>query len=829
MRFACAQNVSYVWQCSSAFSLFGALAPHDSLDQKKPLPILSCSISLLFSIGMPTRYKSNSIMDFLPSSSCYSTSYCDLNTKFNDRCYMDWSKTNLISIVTLEGIYILEPHLERAHGPYKIDLIRNPTSKFRHKISGDSDEIHQFDASINSLTNRQYLEIFLDSALSTNMDRLTNEHSYTRKFRSAKWSPVMNKFPKECLLAVITIDYQLLVYGRKSGTWDVLTDLSQDYDNIWNCVSSKSAPDKSPKTLDYESTRENLHAVSFCHICWDTRERHSSETNLNILAATMHGDLVIWQLSQETSQTCQSYMKAEIKLILRTRQANISCMQLHHGLLVASSRNGQVALYDLNVYLENMDLGKVPLVSCPNVTSSRQAATNKQSKQSATIDIAAVQFTVTDLPPTAVLWHQDNIEVMDFYLQAIDDEKSRMVLTKSTNICWCMIQYIKRTDTNSATLIVEDSFSAIDGLTPEVSLHQTPATWLRPANNKRAVLIAEDGSFFLLNFLEDNQDVSPSFSAISTGKIDLTDMIPRGVCVSPNGHLISMISSVTYMFDPVKLPAPTKLVTLPTQNDRQFLANCLDSLLDETWLQAKGIQSPVDVCDLIDYIRSLFPIWNFRQCDNLLTYLRHCLRELDEPRTETQILKLKIIGFLLLKLANHRSQAKAYNSNNLLASEQDRDLGLTICPMILFNEIQEISSTMLAKHTMQQFSVDQMNSLENYSKWMLLDCAQNDVGQFHQMRCSIRDDFRKKLNGLRDEMSGGSLPELCSICKAEIPFESALYAQCENGHRFVRCSRSLLTIDLRKHDEFQCEHCRRHYIMERVWPTSNLWPCLYCN
>jgi len=540
----------------------------------------------------------------------------------------------------------------------------------------------------------------------------------------------------------------------------------------------------------------------------------------------MHGDIVIWQISliaNKSNSTLNNSndTEAEIKMIIKTQQANISCMKLHHGLLIASSHNGQVALYDLNMNLDSIDSS----FKQESVVTTRRQSTSKQRQNLPKKKVSCVP--VIELPPTAILWHQDNIEVMDFYLQDMDQETSRIVLAKSTNICWCMIQYLKRSSANPATLIIGDSFSAIDGLDPQISLHQTPAIWLKPANNKRAVLIAEDGSFLLLDFFDDRQDVSPSFNTIMTGKLDLTDMAPKGVCTSPNGYLISMISSVTFLFDPLKLPSPSKLITLPTQNDREFLSDCLQKLLDEDWLEAQGVRSPMDVCDLIDYLRSLFPLFNQKQCDKLSSLLSSNLRELGEPRSEIQMVKLKIIGFIELKLTSYcNSGSKLYDDVD--GEHKQDDSKKSIYSMILYREIENVMAILSRDAKIISLTSDHLNSLQNYLDWTVQDCGAA-VGQFLNSRCSIKDRLKTQLEKIRASGSNQDTQEICSICNAKIPFESPFYSQCLNQHRFVRCSRSLLTIDLNKDAELECEHCKRHYIMDRLWLTPNLWPCLYCH
>lgn len=726
-------------------------------------------------------------MDTISSTST-SLSICDLNTKFDTRCHADWSKTNLISIVTLDGIYILRPQLEKTNGPFQIELIRNPVQRFKHEVLADKG-IPSFDELLQSLDNKQYMEMFLDSALTTNINKLSPD-TCPRRFRLAKWSPTIDAFPRQCLLAAITVDYQLLIFSRKFNIWVVQADLSRDYDKFW--IQTSSFQEKNDNNFD--TIRKSLHSLSFCNLCWKQLENKDQI----LLATTIPGDIVIWQLrlSKQCDKLQNNEITFEIKTILKTQQENISSMQIYEGLIVASSRDGQVALYDLTTNLDQF--GSSTLWQRANGIISAQA--------------------LIYIPPTAILWHPDNIEVTDFYLQPLTSDTFRVVLAKSTNICWCIIHYTKKTDREPAKLAISDSFSAIDGLDPDVSLHQTPATWLKPTGEKKAVLIADDGSFFQLEFVDDRQDASPAFNAIRTDKVDLTDMIPRGLCTSPNGHLITMISSVTFMYDPIKISAPTKLILLPTVNDRKFFTDCIQKLLDETWLDTNQIKSPVDACDRIDCIRSTFPLLNYQQLDELHQTLKETVLNIGFPESDVQLVKLKIVIFILMKLLE-------YSNLKMIDGDQQDSLDNNnyIHGYILSYYIEQVLKAIFSasKDGQMVLSSDQVNSLRNYMKWL----EKFPRGQ------EIRNKFSERFKKLVESRYNDVPLETCSICQTYIPFESIRYGKCENQHRFVRCSRSLLVLSVNKGDELECEHCKRYYMTTMFWPptsASNLWLCLFC-
>lgn len=719
-------------------------------------------------------------MDATKTSKLTSISVYDLNTKFNDKCYVDWSKSNFISIVTLDGIYIIKLQLDKQQGPFQIELIRNPTSRFRHHDCCNL--VPTFDTIWQTLDSHQYMEVFLDPALLTNVPTL-NLEIYPRRFRLAKWSPLVDEFPRQCLLATITIDYQLLIYARAfNQTWTVQADLSSEYDKLWTQLQTDK---KDPKVKNnFEDMRQILHSLSFCNVCW----KETSKFGPLLLAATITGDLIIWKIV--LANYSNNVLKCVPKIALKTNLEYINSMQLVRNLLIVSARDGRVVLYDLTVDFNEIENG------------------HSEAKQHTNGISGIILPCVKNLSPTATLWHPDNIEVPDFFTQTLSKDTFRIVLSKSTNICWSTINYTERTNNEPAALAISDSFSAIDGRDPDVSLHQTPATSIKPAGDRKSVLIADDGSFFELEFLDDRQDTSPAFNAIETGRTDLSRMVPRGLSTSPNGHLIIMISCISLMYEPAKILAPSKLILLPAKNDKSFYDDCLHKLLDENWLSSNRINSPMDVCDRIDYLRSIYPLLSKTQYSTLITLLEEALPMM--PKSEAQIVKLKITSFLLGKLINYGRTERGLE-NDIQRTELDEKVG----NIILLHSIEQILSVISDEQS--PYDLDQVNSLRNYFKFL---------SDFPPGKQTV-EQHQNKLNDL--ELKYADIPlESCPICRSEIPYVSNKDGVCSNGHRFDRCARSLLIMNLTTNDELVCENCKRHYMTYMIWPTTNLWLCSFC-
>lgn len=692
---------------------------------------------------------------------------------------MDWSKSNLISVVSLDGIYILKPQLEVRQGPFQLDLIRNPSSKFRHQ-TGRNIGI-KFNNSWQCLDNHQYMEVFLDPALMTNVETLSYD-SYPRRFRLAKWSPPVERFPKQCLLTAITIDYQLLIYYQEGNSWTVLSDLSAEYDDIWSQLNLTNDLNREG---DFSITRDNLHSLSFCNLCW----KEFVNDGPVLLAATIPGDIIVWKLV--TSKGTLKPLQLDLQAIFRTNLAYINSMQLFNNILIVSTRDGQIVLFDLTSNFSDFE------------TSLSYGSSNGLESIKA--------LNLITLPPT-ILLHKDSIEVNDFYIQPITQDTFRIVLAKSTNICWCIITYKKKTNLEPASFGISDTFSAVDGLDPDFSLHQTPAIWLKQAGHKKAVFIAEDGSFFQLEFRDDQQDASPDFNAIRTGKIDLTRMVPRGLSTSPNGHLITMISSISLMYEPAKILAPTKLMLLPTVNDKKFFSECIQRLLDEDWLALEKVQSTMDVRDRVDYLLSVFPLLSYEHFYELYKTLKKAILDIGLPTNDIQLVKLKVVAFLLTKLMLH-------TRSKMIEADREFNADINVYNSILLYSIDKTLSTMRLTDAgdNETLSSCQIRSMQNYSNWL----AQ------HPDRKRIRDKHILTLKKLESNITDDSC-ELCSICQNEIPFESHEHGTCRNGHRFKRCARSLLITNMKINQELICEHCHRHYLTYLVWPSNNLWLCMYC-
>jgi len=726
-------------------------------------------------------------MDDISSSNLHSISVCDLNTKFNDRCFSDWSDSNLISLVTLDGIYILKPQLDEK-GPFQIELIRNPSDRFSHPVIDD--RFTKFDTIWHTLNSHQYMEVFLNPALLTNVETLSMD-LYPRRYRLAKWSPVVETFPRHCLLATITVDYQLEIFNRRDNTWLSCADLSRNYNKLWNQLNPTK--DLSKKD-DFDTIRDNLHSLSFCNVCWKDSKVHGP----TLLSATIPGDIVIWNIPTQTKGSPGVLIEhqPEVKIILQTNLEYISSMRLFESLLIVSTRDGQVNLYDLTSNFKDYD-------------------SVLQTQQTNGLPVIKT-LSLIELPPTATLWHRDSIEVTDFYIQQISQDAFRIVLAKSTNICWCIINYQKGTEETPATLAISDSFSAIDGLDPDVSLHQTPATWLRPACNRKAVLIAEDGSFFQLEFVDDRQDTSPEFTAIRTGRVDLARLVPRGLCTSPNGNLITMISCISLVYDPAKITAPAKLILVPTINEKKFLVECIQKLTDENWLASESIDSPMGVQDRIDYLRSTFSLLTREHLFNMHKSFEKSIAEIGMPKNVTQLVKLKIAAFLIMKLTDHTNR-------NMIDGDQRLSFDKKVHEIIHLYNTKTFLSIVLGGPmgndgaVNEKLSTDQVNSLRNYFNW-LDKCPDGK---------QIRDQYIGRYEVLETEYAE-TPNETCTLCNAEIPFVSVEYGTCNNRHRFDRCARSLLVMNLPSTDELVCEHCRRRYRTNMIWPDDNLWLCSYC-
>lgn len=739
-------------------------------------------------------------MDNITPSNIQLVLACDINTKFNDRCHADWSKSNLIAYVTLDGIYILKPQLDIHQGPFQIQIIRNPTVRFRHQ---QVNQLHPcFDYIWQTLDAAQYMEVFLDPALNTHVERLSLDQ-YPRRFRIAKWSPLIDTFPRQCLLATITLDYQLQVYTLYNFSWVPFADLSAEYDKIWtpDCVKLDDITMKSTNNNEFDTIRKILHSLSFCYMCWLASD-YPEEGGPYLLAATITGDIVIWQLKTKDSSDERSEQELQIRSIVRTNLQYISSMQLLNNFLVISARDGQVILYDLTKNLNDL-----------------RCRDNAQKMLKIEVEV---------LPPVATLWHKDNIEVLDFYIQPLTENLFRIVLSKSTNICWATIGCNKSADGFSTILTMSDSYSAIDGLDADVSLHQTPATWLRPAGNRRAVMISDDGSFFQLQFNDDDrQDSIPDFDAIRTGKVDLTRMVPRGLCTSSNGQLISMISSITLQHETAKIPSPTRVIIIPTKNHWRSFIETLEEIRDENWLESESIRAPMDICDKIDHILSIYPLLDLERFTQFYNLLKQDIDEIRVPTNNYQFVKLKILGFILFKMLRSRP-TKLIDQAGLNIMEQD-----IYGRILLYHMDHELTSIFInpvIESQAIQLNDSQIRSLQNYKEWLnqftsspIEPNGDTRINDLNSTKEKNKERIKQILSKTRKVQ-----PEKCPICEDEIPFEHLSHGICKNNHGIHRCSRSLLIINLNDSHDLVCEHCSHHYSSQLLWPTKALWLCIYC-
>lgn len=722
-------------------------------------------------------------MDHVDPPNIHIIASCDLNTKFNDKSQSDWSKSNQIAYVTSEGIYIIKPQLDDSQGPFRFQLIRNPTVRFKHHLL--SQITPYFDSIWQTLNQTQYMEVYSDPALTKHIEKLSL-NAYPRRFRLAKWSPPIDIYPKQCFLAAITLDFQLLIYAFNNHSWEVVADLSTDYEKLWHRDSSNL--DKiNRETNDFKKARTALHSLSFCSACWI--EPNVDFGDPYLLASTITGDIVIWQLEVNNKLGQKQTVQFKLITIANTEVQYITSMQLLNYFLVVTTRDGAMNLFELEQ------------------------------------TFGLIKKTGGDLTPKArplhlesILWHKDNIEIQDFFIQHLTDKIFRIILSKSTNILWATIGYSKSTDDSSTILTMTDHYSAIEGLDKEISLHQTPATWLRPTGQRSAALIAEDGSFFHLEFKDAmRQDLPPDFEAVRTGRVDLTRMVPRGLCTSPNGHLISMISSITLQYEPSKIPAPTKVILIPSRNNWKSFLDTIDLLRDETAIEKNNIRSPMDVCDLIDFVVAYYAQLDTDRFNELYKLLRLEIGEtVNIPQNNAQYIRLKILSFILLKMLRSRQ-------TKLICGDDIRILELEIYDKLLYyhisNSLVDVAAAMqtdLGDSTSNKLNQKQMNSLSHYMNWLEKNPA----------RKNLKTKYDELLNNsnIRNVKSA----ETCPICQDEIPFESLKQGYCINGHGFERCSRSLIIIDPKCNIDLICEHCNHHYSSDLVWPARDWWLCIYC-
>lgn len=316
-------------------------------------------------------------------------------------------------------------------------------------------------------------------------------------------------------------------------------------------------------------------------------------------------------------------------------------------------------------------------------------------------------------------------------------------------------------------------------------------------------------------------------------------MTPRGLCTSPNGHLITMISCINLVCEPAKIQALSKVVLVPWLNDKAFFVDSVEKLLDERWLEKEKITSPMDVCDRLDYLRSVYPLLSFENFLELYNKLETIARCAERPENDAQFTKLKIVAFLLLKLLQQ-------NNAKMIEEPQKIDLNFTIYKLIDLHNKEAILRIALKEIATRQqssvnslpdgnrhqtatvdllkvFSVQQCKSLRNVCKSLKKNTATEEGFNNDEMKKSLESEL-DKFKDIEDKIDN----EFCYICQAEIPFISENYAACSNGHQFDRCARSLLSLDLYSGVDSVCEHCKRHYMTHSLWPMRNKWLCEIC-
>ncbi|XP_018615001.2 general transcription factor 3C polypeptide 4-like [Scleropages formosus] len=578
-------------------------------------------------------------------------------------------------------------------------------------------------------------------------------------FRYTSWSPLGCDANGRCLLASLTLDGRLTVYGNLNRLqWVALADLTELYREMLeekNCSASGSAEDASE--LQRRRRMQNPVRMEWSSMCSTQQVQKNNEckdVGTVLLAVLMeNGDLAIWQF----------------KLPFQGRDSVLSCNTIQSGVSAPSvlawweyEHSGR----RMNGLIVGSSVGPVKILP---------------------VNVKAVKGYFTLRQPV-VLWQETdqipvhNIKCVSLFHPYQKCNCSLVVAARGCHLFWCLLLITK------AGLNVHNSHVT--------GLHCTPITSMTASRY--------GGSIFTCSANGVVKKLTPIFTDVAVMFKQEQINLPRGVegcrthgiAVSPNGAYLAMVTTegVTNGQHLVARTYQVQFVTLKTPDDAA--AELLESAIQNLFKQT----------DLLDLVR--WKVLRDRRIPPML------LEELDDKvhsTGSTYLWRFKLFLFRVLYQSLQKPPAGArwlpsHDDIKVFVVDEDSEedgedsaAGTSEGTGLLRGAESEASEEQMSEVIAWIEAVESHLTREHMKRvlgevylhtWITQNTSipTRGVCDFLMSDPTYEDRAARVLIGhILKKMNKQTFPEYCSLCKEVLPFTDRRQAVCSNGHMWLRC------------------------------------------
>ncbi|XP_048849372.1 general transcription factor 3C polypeptide 4 [Brienomyrus brachyistius] len=585
-------------------------------------------------------------------------------------------------------------------------------------------------------------------------------------FKYTSWSPLGCDTNGRCLLASLTLDNRLTVYGNLNRLqWTALVELTELYGEMLE-EKGYSLPGAEPPLGPLEDLPER-------------QRRHRMQSPVRM----------------EWSSVCTTQQV----------QMNNECKDVGTVLLAVLMENGDLAIWQFKLPFE----GKDSVLSCNTIQSGVSAPSvlawweyeHSGRKMSGLIvgssvgpvrilpvNLKAVKGYFTLRQPV-VLWQETdqipvhNIKCISLFHPYQKCNCSLVVAARGSHLFWCLLLISK------AGLNVHNSHVT--------GLHTTPIMSMTASRY--------GGSIFTCSADGVVKKLTPIFTDMAVmfkqEQINMPEGVIgsrlHGIAVSPNGAYLALVTTegVTNGQHPVSRVFQVQFITLKTPDDAA--AELLESMVQNLFKQT----------DLLDLVR-----WKVLRDRRIPPMLQEELDDKVHATGSTYLWRFKLFLFRVLYQSLQKTSAESHwlpsheDTKVFIVDEEGEDnsedspagasasggVGLKgpgggasdeqMSEVIAW--IEAVESHLTREHMKRVLGEVYLHTwiTENTS------IPTRGVCDFLMSDPTYEDRAARVLIGhIFKKMNKQTFPEYCSLCKEVLPFTDRRQAVCSNGHIWLRC------------------------------------------
>lgn len=385
----------------------------------------------------------------------------------------------------------------------------------------------------------------------------------------------------------------------------------------------------------------------------------------------------------------------------------------------------------------------------------------------------------TTFSPRLMLWAQkDELSINHLKLTRIDSKQFLVIYTKLTFIMVAVVQEIT---------LARQQLMKIKKESYQEALYKMPSTDICIIEDKKFIISSGDGSLIQVT-LED--DYSIKQSELQMNDIIRKQMIIHGLSSSRNRTLLCLVQHIAAYFDHLNIKEPVQVYIIAALPDKKFYEK-FEQIID-------GVDDQFsELPEISDYLICYRGYLNTGS-DYLPVIIRKYMNTLNDVIfSHFKPFQLKILRSITSNLC--KLNKDKFNPDEITIL---KDLLLKIETIILRHYCEKIIEDVINHNS--ELTEMQKLSLNNMCIWLKENCQLS--------------------YGLDIE----NIIEVCPICRMTIPFSERSHGCCPNGHRFARCTSSLLICDISIHEYNRCKICKENFvIIPPIWGIYHK-TCVFC-